>query len=117
MLVTFSVRLIHDNRDPDIEPCKITCKSKDGLVCLIQSSGYTGAIWLSYKDQDGTSYKWCTRLDAQGMAAKFCWGVPWNGIYQISTKEPANGPEPIGPTGVLVVGTQGGDGDRSGRCT
>src|SRR6476646_10357686 len=83
VLATFRVSLIDNNRVPDIEPYKIFCKSKDNLVCLIQSSGYTGPIWLSCKDHDGDSYKWCIWLDAQGITAKFWWGVPWDGTYHI----------------------------------
>ena|ERR1041384_6267718 len=117
VLLIFSVSLIQDSNNnlvPDIEPGTICCKYKGHLVCLIQSLDYTGPIWLSCTDPEGHSYKWCIRLDKQGMAQKFWWGVPWNNtFYRIST----NDSEPGGPTGTLVVGTPADDSDPSGRRT
>jgi len=121
ILLTFNVSSIRDSNNnlvSDIEPreirCEYKCEYKNDLVCLIQSSGYAGTIWLSSKGPDGSSYEWCIRLDKQGMTQKFWWGVPWDGTYHISLNEPNRAG---GPTGTLVVGTTVGDGDRSGRRT
>lgn len=113
----FSVSLIlypDNNLVPDIKPSKIRCGYKDDLTCLIQSADYGGPIWITCTHEGGF-YRWCRYLHGDvGGEQVVSWRVPWdNTKYQIFFMEPD---QAGGPTGTLVVGTQGGDGDRSGRC-